>query len=395
MVCVCQCEDCATAFSLTRLRSFDRRNQKAVLRIKKKEVSDHSIEIFAEDIDAEQWQMLLRFTYADNVNRFLTSHHATQARKDLQEFIAGCVTQAYEYFLAAKTVSLNTSPMLYYYGITNLLASICSLLEGRIPSIQEHGLKFEVPNNWSRVSDFTIKTQWTTKGAFRIFCETLAETAALEGGQTWSLLEILGAIPEIQSDFVACYPAAEMSVIPLETVVQDGHSLDRIALSEFERFEEKEMVLTRVENFDKSYLQPHTTKTHLVLRPRLKREEICTFSISGQKFLRLSLPKGSRNVTLPTILHCLLGLFGLGFVSRYKPEIWTPFVRSNASGERNMIERFIRICARIAPNLSLNALHGARISFVTRPQGTVDLSERITPKKIREIVRKEIRHLRT
>jgi hypothetical protein len=348
------------------------------------------MEIFSEDIDSEQWQMLLQFIYAENINRYWSTRNPNPYIPELAEFIAGCITQAHEYFTAAKSVTLNTSPLLYYYGTTNLLSAVCSLLESRIPNIRGHGLEFNVPETRSGFSDLAIVTRWKEGGAYRRFCDTLAETAALEGQQSWTLLEILGSIPELKIDFEGCYPSAQPYVLPVETVSLDEHKLDRIALSDVGRFEDKQEMLERVPNLDQAYLPVSQTDTHLILRYRLSKKEIGVFSISGQKFLPLIHSKGSHNIVLPTILYCFLGLYALGFVSRYHPEIWTPFVRSDTTGERAMIERFIRTSARIIPNLALDRLFQKRLCFVNQRQGFVDLSERITTKKIREIVRAEM-----
>jgi hypothetical protein len=354
-------------------------------------MSQDSVEIFAEDIDSEQWQMLLRFSYAENINRYLASRHPDAANLDLIEYIAGCVTQAHEYFSAAKTVTLNTAPLLYYYGVTNLLSGVCALLEGNRPDIQGHGLEFDRPEAGSRIADLKIIVWWRQGGAFRKFCTTLDASVTMEGGQPWSLLEILGSIPELKADFEQCYLDAQPHVVPVETVRLEELQLDRIALADVNRFEDKEEMLARIANLYKSYLPEMSTETHLILRPRLRGEKLGVYSISGQKFLSLSHVKGANSITLPTILYCFLGLYGLGFVSRYAPEIWTPFVRTDSSGERDMVLRFIRTCARIAPNLALNELYQKRLCFVNRPQGTADLSERITSTKIREIMRTEFR----
>jgi len=352
---------------------------------------DDIIEIFAEDIDTEQWQMLSEFTYAENIVRYLSSRDATASAPQLIEFIGGCVTQAHEYFSAAKTVTLNTSPLLYYYGVTNLLAGVCSLLKGQIPTIRGHGLDFEIPERRSRVADLIINIRWREAGAFRTFCEMLGTSTALEGGQSWTFLEILGSVPELISDFERCYPDEQPHVIPVEIVKLEESALDRVALSDVERFQDKEQMLARIENFSKSYLPPNQTETHLVMRYRLRGERIGVYSVSGQKFLPLAHVKGSYSITFPPILYCFLGLYALGFLSRYQPQVWTPFVRADTSGERDIIQRFIRTAARIVPNLALNMLHQSRLSFVTRPRGMVDLSAAITSKKVREIVRSEMR----
>jgi hypothetical protein len=59
-----------------------------------------------------------------------------------------------------------------------------------------------------------------------------------------------------------------------------------------------------------------------------------------------------------------MGLFMLGYLSRYHPERWNPFVRSDNTGERLVVERYMAICARYLPNLVLNEIKLRRVQFV-------------------------------
>lgn len=157
-----------------------------------------------------------------------------------------------------------------------------------------------------------------------------------------------------------------------------------------ERFPDKEAMLTRIKGAENSYLPAYPTAKFIILPHKLAAEEIGVYSISGQKFLPLSHTRGTDQVTLPIILYFYLGLYVLGFITRYAPDIWTPFVRADSSGERQFIERFVQTARRVVPNLALNAVHHTRFVFVTHLQGIVDLSTTLTSEEIREIVRKEI-----
>ena len=354
-------------------------------------MTDNITEVFAEDIEAEQWQMLLQYTYADNIKRYLSSRNMAAPASELIEFVGGSITQAYEYFSAAKSVTLNTSPLLYYYGVANLMAGVFSLMADRTFDIGGHGLDFELPETRSRFADLIIKTRWEATGAFRTFSEVLDVSSKMEGGQSWTLLEILGSIPELLPEFERCYPNDKPYVIPVEVVKSEDSQFDRIALSAVERFEDKDEMLQSVEDYSGAYLNAYKTNTYLVMRYCLTAKEIGIYSISGQKFLPLVHAKGSTRVVLPTILYSFMGLYALGFVSRYRPQDWTPFVRQDDSGERSMLQRFVHTLARIVPNLVLNMLHQSRLSFVAQRQGTVDLSATMTPEKVRDIVRREMR----
>jgi hypothetical protein len=68
----------------------------------------------------------------------------------------------------------------------------------------------------------------------------------------------------------------------------------------------------------------------------------------------------------------LMSLYALGYISRYRPELWNPFVRNDATGERMVVERLLSIALRYTPNLVLNVIYNERLSFVPPTQ---DLGE--------------------
>jgi len=85
-----------------------------------------------------------------------------------------------------------------------------------------------------------------------------------------------------------------------------------------------------------------------------------------------------------------MGLFVLGYISRYRPVVWTQFIRTDSTGELHLIEQFIRSARRVIPNLALNAIFGKRVRFVTRPIEVLDLSETLSRDDVRNLIREEI-----
>jgi hypothetical protein len=61
----------------------------------------------------------------------------------------------------------------------------------------------------------------------------------------------------------------------------------------------------------------------------------------------------------------LMALYALGQVSRYNPALWHPFVRTDATGERLLIERFLTLATRWLPNLVLSAVTKKWTRFTT------------------------------
>lgn len=97
------------------------------------------------------WNHLLFLTYKDNVSKLLKGNlfpnsqlvnvdDATIERKSIQ--IAHSIGQAYEYYKAANTISINTSPLLYFYGMLSLTKALIVAKKENLflEDIKYHGL---------------------------------------------------------------------------------------------------------------------------------------------------------------------------------------------------------------------------------------------------------------
>lgn len=352
-------------------------------------------EIFTEDPEAEQWQMILRFGYLSNIEKFF-GKRKIQVSEDLLETIAGSIMQAQEYFNASKLASLYSSPLLLYYGVSNLLFGVSSLMIGRSLSIGNHGMHLE-PNKegLGRIADIEIKPVDPERGALSHFCKVFYKDTVFPYGDNWTILEILGSIPELKLDFENCYTDAQSYTIPVEIVRRENDYLERINPIDIERFENPREIFAKIENFSSCYLRPEISlqKKHIILRKKLGGKEVGVYSVSGQKFLQVSHVKRNRDITLPPMIYMFMGLFAFGRLSRYRPEIWNPFVRSDSTGEKQLIEKFINTSRRRLPNLVLNCLYQRRIRFVNDTQGALDLSHTMTENRLREMIQEELRVL--
>jgi len=85
-----------------------------------------------------------------------------------------------------------------------------------------------------------------------------------------------------------------------------------------------------------------------------------------------------------------MATYALGYVCRYKPEIWNPFVRMDETGERMILEKTLFITRRMLPNLALNFLLEQNIIFVKDTQGEFDKSSQITMAEISEEIEKRV-----
>jgi hypothetical protein len=324
----------------------------------------------------DQWRLLAQFSYPTNIRRHLQKRGLTSVDTKTVEFIAGCVRQAEAYFAAADDSPMDISPLLLYYGATNLLAGIAGLLVGAVPKVANHGMKLRLPaSTGHRIADVEVVPLNPKEGALQQFHDTFSGGATLANGTAWTVEEVLCSIPDLKQDSERCYPTALPYVIPIEMVQRSGVVLERIVPSDLSRYPTPQDAFSRVLNFDKAYLAPQCGKQidYTILHRKLGGTELGTYSIFGQKHLQIGHKKGGHLLSPNQEIIMYMGLFALGHISRYRPEIWTPFVRGDETGEILVIERFLAICHRYLPNLLLNAIQAERIQFVYKTQDTLVL----------------------
>lgn len=70
------------------------------------------------------------------------------------EYISTSISQAYEYYKASKTISLQTRPLLLYYCFLNLTKAILFIKNNKRPDDSYHGLK---RNTVHSLLDYTLK----------------------------------------------------------------------------------------------------------------------------------------------------------------------------------------------------------------------------------------------
>jgi hypothetical protein len=357
--------------------------------------------IFTEDPNDEQWQMLSNFIYPDNIKKFFKKRGIEDdISEENLELISASVIQAKEYFYAASLLSLNTSPLLLYYGTVNIMFAASLLISNQKPDTRNHGIEFHSPENpVKKLADIEFIPRFsTTHGGLFQFCNTFCpdiDVSCYGGNNKWTLLEILGSIPELKSEFEECYNTASY-VIPLQIVKNQNDYVERINKSEFNNDNDIMIELSKILNFDKTYLKPNLNSAifghpYVILRRKIGSQDIHESSVFGQMFLSKYHLKEKKCITLPTIIYICMGLYTLGYLSRYRSDIWSPFVRSDSTGEKQIIEKFLKCCQRSIPNMILNCIYKTQFYFVREFQSRINLSEEITQDTIRKIVHEEIR----
>lgn len=121
------------------------------------------------DVSVYAWANLLKFQNISYVSSLICNLHSVTDKKQIEntrkiaEQIKFCLSQAREYFDAAKAVSLATKPVLLYYSLMSLVLAEIMLKRGgdyRLSKLREkhgsHGLKFALSGSLSNKDSASI-----------------------------------------------------------------------------------------------------------------------------------------------------------------------------------------------------------------------------------------------
>jgi hypothetical protein len=318
----------------------------------------------------DQWKLLSQFSYPTNINRFAQEKGLTFS-KETVDYIAGCIRQSEAYFSAAESSPIDISPLLMYYGATNLLAGTSALLTGNKLPLMHHGMNFHLPVVVNpKIGDYEINPIRPTDGALQNFSNIFSNGCLLTGAGRWSVLEIFGSIPDLIEEFEICYQPALPFCLPAKTIRAEMHGLefyyDRIDMNLVSKYGKVFETLMAISNVSNAYIPIRINIPNPFAKLYYKPDstDVGIYSTFGQKYLPLNHQKNGNQICPSQIIFMFMGLYALGYISRYYPEKWNPFIRTDETGERLVIEKFMSICQRYFPNLALNEIRGARIQFV-------------------------------
>src|SRR5699024_12083353 len=153
--------------------------------------------VFSESPKNDIWLSLKNYTYPDNIKAYFDKQQISYD-DELITSITGALIQAFEYFNSSKYVSLNTSPLLIYYGSINLFFGISCLLEGKKIRVEGHGMSIET----SKLDSHNIlETEIILMDKKHAGLKTYAKILNDEDikYEKWNIQELLYSIPEISS----------------------------------------------------------------------------------------------------------------------------------------------------------------------------------------------------
>lgn len=350
--------------------------------------------MFSEHPEKEIWEILLKFTYANNIERYLKENNF-EVSEDLVQTIAGSFAQAYEYFLLSDKASLQVSPLLLYYGATNLLYGTSCLINGKLLKVKNHGIKLIEPINHGNITNLKFKFSDSNSGGMSVYFYSLSSSILnLTNTDEWSIKEVMGSIIETVEDFSNLYGVDQVYVVPLTKVLLEHEDFFLIKQNFFENDELLELI-NNIPDFASNYLEPQINiNQEMIIRRKVNGKFLHQISFTGQKFLSVGHNKNNINVILPYFLNFCVILFVFGSLCRYNPEIWNPFVQKDTTGEKNLIAKIIRISRRQLPNIVLNLIFGETHVFDNTIYDDINRKRYVNEEEVKELVEKLINEKR-
>ena len=311
-------------------------------------------EIFTESPEDDLWRELLQYSYRANVSRYL-KEHSLDEDEDTINTIIGSFLQANEYFKASKSANLQISPLLLYYGATNLLLGLTSLMTGKRPEIKNHGMTAIDSTISTYIAEANVVFGDPNTGGIHQFARILGFEKDLTKCGEWKMMDFLSSIVEIDQNYRKCYAQENGNTLLLDLFNTPTGTIERLYLNK-NKVEAISAVLNNVEGFEKNYLLPQvghereSDRDYLILRKKMSGKDIKRISFSGQPYLQAGFIKNGQLIALPPLFNMYAALFIMGSLCRYHPEKWGPFVLNDETGERLLFEKFLYLSRRIIPN---------------------------------------------
>lgn len=333
------------------------------------------------------WDHLDFLTHSANVERLLeqqlystgglSSDSKTVVRQKAAQ-IAYSVRQGHDYFRAADSVSIITSPVLYYYGILSLSKSLlvakCENLF--LNDIRYHGL-YTRPTTGSQTSYYEDSSRWcierefanTGGGVFKHLTR-LIHNFEFPDHSTIEYKDLLEVEPETSEMFRTYY-----GVLPkVEYLYDKNEKNDPYQLSVSVRTTDHEDFERRFPRFKSDFQRQagikHDQALVYVSDPKITSfPEYCGFydAADGGRWLvgglKYKHAQGQAERHFPPEVCDYVNMFILCNCARYRQELWGELVEGKTVGALGLISLYVGVVRSRFPNFILNQLFGEEFSF--------------------------------
>lgn len=292
--------------------------------------------------------------------------------------ITMCLKQATEYFAAADGVSINTSPLLLFYGMLSLAKALIVSNKETIflEDIQYHGLDtrprthelktyHDNPILWTMEKEYAV----TNNGVFKYLTEEMGN-GVFEDGSVIRFKDILSICPEISNLFEKYYnePAKVLYLYSYNKISNLPFKY-RIAFSTNEKLDVYKRFPKFEEDFDVSHELLHEHAVEFTSHDLSMEPDYFSLynPLVGGKYvlsgLSFKLNDEFKSKVVNQVPVDYLAVFILSICVRYKQEFWGSIINGEKSGVLGLIEQYISVVRRRYPNFILNSLVGENFEY--------------------------------
>jgi hypothetical protein len=157
------------------------------------------------------WSSIRYLCARDVVDPLLYSVHSVKranVRSKIARNIKLYVTQAYDFYEAARSAESDTAPLLYYYSFLNLAKSICEIHRPafhRTPESYRHGLSWK-PSRHYLVNMETESLTVGTRGVWHVLLESITgHTKRISNPLKLKIKDLFALCPETGIEYQRAY----------------------------------------------------------------------------------------------------------------------------------------------------------------------------------------------
>jgi YaaC-like Protein len=324
------------------------------------------------------WAHLRLLSHEQNARRLLQNNMGgARTRPTVQSILLDqkaaqlsyCVLQAYEYYQAAESVTINTSPLLYFYGMLSLAKAtiIANDPDKLLDDIRFHGLQHDKARRTNTVED---QVAILNGGVFDDFINVVAGFR-FPRGATFGFKVVLSISPELSNMYERYYPekARCMYLYNIETLSKDPYKL-RVRPQVRTKEEAYARIPELANDFDAEAGVHDGQAISLISKPTLRQppEYFRAYApVVGGRYIVGSLPfilDGARDTCyLSPPVSDYISMYILSDCVRYQQELWGSVVQGKKTGVLGMIDLLIAVSKRRFPNLILDQLYGETFEY--------------------------------
>jgi len=322
------------------------------------------------------WEHLRVLSHEDNVRRLLSGDLGRNRTVVITpspildkkaEQVAYCITQAYEYYSAADSITINTSPLLYFYGMLSLAKAliVANTPDKLLDDVRYHGLTYDKSG---RGIELDKQTALVRPGVFE---ELTDLTCGFRYPQQSAicLKSILSISPEMAGMYELYYrePARLLYLYQVRTSANPY----QIELSFV--IPDPQVAYDRIPELSADFdLYPERIHGQaLVFRSKDLRDapdylRIYKPVVGGQYVvggLVYQHGDGQHKRYLSPPVSDYISMFILSDAVRYQQELWGSVARGKTTGILGLLTLLISISKRRYPNMILDALFGEQFEY--------------------------------